>query len=57
MEAIDAQKRVGQNYRKQLPSCEDAEAEERFRKFLDIMAEIDLQRLSELIQQTAHQRQ
>ena len=31
------------------PYCEDAEAEERFRKFLEIMGEIDLQRLSDLM--------
>ena len=33
-----------------IPYCDDAESEERFRKFLEIMAEIDLQRFSDLIQ-------
>ena len=35
----------------QLPSCKDAEVEERFKKFLEIMGEIDLQRLSDMRQQ------
>jgi len=54
MEETNVQKQHG---RKRMPSCEDAEAEERFRKFLEIMAEIDFQRLSELIRRTVQQRQ